>query len=488
MKESPHRKSHIAALSHRAPNNGALAIAAMLLSIGLFGCDKTPEEFRWSSEIESAPGSNYKSALDYGEQQFCELTRQTIHFSHPQVSVYSNAAPPKVVTAPLTLKDLSDHAQASVVDAEAANPSHATQLRANLAKGLADSVAVTQGLSDPFRFDRTLIVTVIKGTDALPGDRLIWTRIFVQPENFQFANYSIPASDLQTQKIASIEDTTTQKVSGTFGASAPLPIKPTVSVTPDFEHASKADADLSQQYQNLGVDIQPDFVRIYRESERGLDVSGNTLLNVTLIANQAMRSEELVLIGSNPHLYDGAEPLPPGKASIEVQPQYPLLHRPLMARVWMLYEARKIISGRGSYDEGSQSVMLVRDASDYDTKANKPGLLMPIMTADEVSPAIWKIVNIDDHEDILAGVKGGIPRSLVFTDFGAATQVAHWIRETGARSIGPNLVLTYTSKRGGGEASLAVSKRSDPSPPIQVDTCKRQGSDKPSNVNADMAE
>jgi hypothetical protein len=502
MKRGLMKSHHTFARTRKPVRFGAAAITAAVLVACLSGCNNPPEGYRWSSRRDDVIKDNFTNAILYGEAEVRRLTEQEVNYKRPQLSIYSNAAAPKAATAALSLKDLSDHAQASVVNAEATKPSQAAQLRENLAKGLANKARATEGLADPFRFDRTLIATVIKGTDAEPGDRLIWTRIFVQPLGFSFANYSITASDLQTDKIASLEDTTTQKISGTFGVSSPIPVKPTISVTPDLEHTSKADADISQQYQNLGVDIQPGFVRIYRESERGLDVSGNTLLSLTLIADQKMASEELVLIGSNPHLFDGAAALSPAKASLDVQPQQPLLHCPLRARVRMQYEKRDILSGRASYDEGKQGVVLVKDASDFDTN-NRPGSLATIMTADEVSPAIWQIVTKIDtkdgntevadpagQQDIQAGVQGGNPRPLLFTDFGTATQLAHWIRETGAKRIGKNLVLTNTTIKGK-SVSLVVKKRwQDPklSSTSQLDDeaivadCIKNGSDGPSNM------
>ena len=57
------------------------------------------------------------------------------------------------------------------------------------------------------------MATVAKGLEWNPGDRMIWTRIFVQPINFAFAGYTVAATDNETVKIASLEATSSRKFS-----------------------------------------------------------------------------------------------------------------------------------------------------------------------------------------------------------------------------------------------------------------------------------
>ena len=62
-----------------------------------------------------------------------------------------------------------------------------------------------RGREGPFRFDRVLVATVAKGAKWDLGDRMIWTRVFVQPINFSFAGYSVAATDNETVKLTSVE-------------------------------------------------------------------------------------------------------------------------------------------------------------------------------------------------------------------------------------------------------------------------------------------
>jgi hypothetical protein len=47
------------------------------------------------------------------------------------------------------------------------------------------------GERDPFRFDRVLVANVAEGVCREPGDRMVWTRVLVEPINFEFAGYSV---------------------------------------------------------------------------------------------------------------------------------------------------------------------------------------------------------------------------------------------------------------------------------------------------------
>ena len=121
--------------------------------------------------------------------------------------------------------------------------------------------------------------------------------------------------------------------------------------------------------------------------------------------------------------------------TVDVLPQVPVPHCALRARVWMLYEERRVDSGRASYDELRQAVTLAHDAQDKQD--------VDIMAADEVSPAVWALKlcttpKCEDKEERLlkAKVQPDPPgpenpdlwRNVVFTDYGVAIRLAHWLR------------------------------------------------------------
>jgi hypothetical protein len=371
-------------------------------------------------------------------------------WTKPNVTVY--AAPVRHQSRAL-LRDLSGDAQARAVDLLAKNLSSPSW--SELRKALIDDAH--SGIDDPFHFNRTLVATVTKGTQWEPGDRMIWTRVFVQPINFKFAGYTVAATDNETAKITSIEATTSQKISAQIGATVPGLTAPAASVDPSEEHAVKTKSDIAAQYERLGIDILPGFLRIIRESGTGGDVVGNTRISLAIetdpwTVQKRYPTEEIpainddvVLVVTGMHINDGADDLTGKAASLTVIPQTQLPHCRLLARIWMLYEQRRITKGREFYDESRQTVELYRDAT-------QPADV-EIMGADDVAP-FWVIRIVppgqtaSEQKSEKTKVLGtmlppdGQFRELAFTDYLEASQLAGWVRRNRGAQIGTR-ILNY---------------------------------------------
>ena len=339
---------------------GIIAIIILSAAAGagaLFGFSGPPSvQLRWKNadEVKPVPDPIYKELVDRDNSH---------HWESPTVTVYSApySAPHP---SPLTLKDLSDNGQAHAIDFVFKAPPGPRTAWQELISTIGGSSGEPDRV-DPYRADRVLIATVVKGLDTLPGDRLLWTRVFVQPINFEFAGYTVAATDSKSIKIASIESSSNAKLSITGAAEAGV-AKPDVGQ--EFERTQKATADINEQYENLGIDIQPRFLRIIRESAPGGDVAGNTAIQLSMVTDpsriwcdevgencppkpskrppQKTKDEKevddrLVLLVSSAHLSDGET-----NPRISVLPQAALPHCPLKAKVWMLYQIRHIKRGR----------------------------------------------------------------------------------------------------------------------------------------------
>ena len=146
------------------------------------------------------------------------------------------------------------------------------------------------------------------------------------------------------------------------------------------------------------------------------------------------------------------------KPSIDVLPQAPVPHCPLRAMVWMLYEQRHIEAGRKYYDEARQAISFVRDkdAEQY----------VDIVSADDVSPAVWTLKicagqcdpNGNDPNLQAYVSAGGQKRDLVFTDYGEAVKLAHWLRYERPGVTLNKLQFTYPVA---GQASLVPFKKTE---------------------------
>ena len=471
---------------------------------------------RWRLLTASKLSDCYRTLSDplpsqYGEcfhSEQAPIPRMPGNWNRPHVSVYSVAPIPR--SAP-TLRDLGDRGQEEAIRFLENNGALKTKAWIDLQDALNYSATSDIGEKDPFRFDRVFVATVAKGLDWNPGDRMMWTRIFVQPINFAFVGYSVAATDSETVKIASLESTSSKKFSADLSATIPGMEAPKASAGAGGEQSVKTTADVNAQYEKLGIDITRSFLRIIRESETGGDAVGNTTISLTAMTDAQLiwkqfpgdkcdpkattpqlsikdkchhgplaqtedkdvadslkaTDEDLVLLVTGFHPDGGSlssasdvKSTKEGEKSqansaIDVLPLVPVPHCALKARVWTLYEKRKVEGDTNNfYDESRQDVELIRDAEDKTD--------VEVMSADEVSPAVWSL-RICDPSGCDAGplkllqatVKGngekdrktiGVMRNVVFIDYGKAAAVAHWLR--GAQQTTPdrsNYTFNYPS-------------------------------------------
>lgn len=427
---------------------GLLAAAAVVLIWWSFAGSAEQVARRWKAGGRVTETDTFRQLVKPPEVRSTDgpiLWKET-DWREPHIAVYSVPAPSPPPHQHPTLRDLGENGQAHAIDFLAKDPASEQQSWRQLQSALMDERDFAPGEKDPFRFDRILVATVTKGAQWDPGHRMAWTRVFVQPINFSFAGYTVAATENEKVKVTSVEATNTRKFSADIGLTIPSVEGPKASLGPSNEHTVKTTSDITTQYERLGIDITPNFLRIVRESETGGDVVGNTLVSLSLITNpstiqkrypkdeyKAPLGEDLVLQVTAGHLQDGAVELEPEQASITVLPQAPLPHCALRARIWMLYEQRHIEKGREYFDESLQSVSLLRAAEEQKD--------IDFMGPDDVSPAVWSIQVLENGSDqantntqnaetkfLRARVGLGPWRELVFTDYGLATKLAHWVR------------------------------------------------------------
>lgn len=404
----------------------------LVITLSLSGCPH-PENQRW------ADTPNYVVDGKVAEVLKDVKTATEIDWSKPQVNVYSHASPPKDEPN-LSIKDISDRGQAAFIEAMTRPNIKPDDFRSILAKPFASDSQISLTPKKIHNvFNRTLVATVTKGLDAKPGDRLMWTSILIKPNNFSFGGYTVFATDNQVINIEHVQDQTTNSIQGQVSATLPSPAQPNVGITTKYENQYTTSADINEQYTKNSVDILPNYLRIYRESERNLDVAGNTLIDLSAIidpkkwhktANGATPIESRVLLASNPDLRKNGKLLAPKDANIDLTLVLSSPHCPLTAQVSMIYQMREIISHRDSYQEGEQEVEIKKNAT--------PWKNVEIVSADEVHPSTWEIISDKDKIPIMAQTANGETLKLAFSDFETAFEVAEWMKKRRARSIGKN--------------------------------------------------
>ena len=397
--------------------------------------DRDHEPLRWKNDkVNIEERGNFSTYL----KTIPAVDSTPPNWEKPHVSVYSVRSQ-KHLHNHLTLSDLSESGQAHAIDFLMKYPK--TESWSDIQRAFMGNDNEIN-LPDPFQFNRVLISTITKGATWEPGDRMVWTRVFVQPINFTFKDYFVAATENETIKIANVEDSQVRNLSVHLGSASSTGTSPKIEgqvpdIAANSERSIKTIEDINTQYEKLGIDIMPEFLRIVREGERGSDVVGNTTLSISIVTDPATirkltphdvpqaQKENLVLLVTNTHLESGASELDASNgASIVVSPLDALPHCPLRARVWMLYEWRQIVKGRKYYDEFRHDIKLIRDV-DMTREVE-------IVNADDVSPTVWSIEvipsNGNKHKLRARVPPNGVWRELVFRESGQAAALAHWIR------------------------------------------------------------
>jgi hypothetical protein len=317
-----------------------------------------------------------------------------------------------------------------------------------------DSTQATQDTSSDFALPHVSVYSVPNVKPSRPhptllelGDRAQVRAIDAiehsSGSKVRFAAYTIAATENETVKVSSVEAQNTRKLSADIGLAIPGMDGSKIGVSPSRESTIKTTSDVSTQYERLGIDIMPTFLRVIRESAAGGDVIGNTTVAVSMTTDpelileqskiRALPDPQIHLVVTGLHLDDeGKEP------SMEVLPLVPLPHCALRANISAVYEQCHVHSGREFYDESRQQVVFIHDVDD-----ERP---VKIIGADDVSPFVWRVQLVPDkmypdnswtgRRALNARFKGtGSWRQLVFSEYGRAVNLTHWVRTHAGQTI-----------------------------------------------------
>ncbi|MBB3589358.1 hypothetical protein [Sphingomonas sp. BK481] len=414
----------------------------------LAGC-ASPEERRWAK--------GYSPVID---RLPAPPTASEFEWRKPSVALYSF---PTLASGnpPASLKDLSDQGQAAFIETMTATGAKPEDIRDALARPIAQKAAQSEGTAAvEGSYKQTLVATVSRGWDAGPADRLVRTWIEVTPLNFVFDGYTVIATDNQLLNIAQITNTSTASLQAQLGrttsdTTATTTTAPPVTsvltdvlgtsagVTGNLSNQRVTNATINQQYMKLGADILPTELRILRESERNLDISGNTLIALTMridprrwrrdlppsplqLEERSQRVTRLRLASDSGVLQS------PGDITLEVTLQKSPPSCPLIADVHLYYELRQVTGNPSTYVEGKQK-------ADYKRGVYKKERV-ELVPATTVRRPSWHLYGRSDAELTLRDVFGqNLP--LDFTSYEQARNFADWLNRNASaiKSSGLNL-------------------------------------------------
>lgn len=367
----------------------------------------------------------------------------------PTLQVYA-FAPPRADATGTTIRDFSDQAQASIVDAYAAKVADPDALRKALTAPLAASAS--REVDDRTKLSRTLVVAISKGLDSQPGDRLVRTVVSIVPvadddnkPSFEFAGYNVATTDNRIQDIARIEEKTdlsltgslTPKIGGFGDNRAEGSVGSTRTTT----------ADIVQQYEHLHVDITPAELVITRESERGLDVVGNTLVALTLAGGRGSNSVVAYSVSAQ-KLFEGGKPLDPDVVTFLPSSLSMFTRKDLKVKATLTFVLRRIKQGREYYTEGKQVVELVNGVTHPigpDGKELPDGSVL--IRASDAQPNMFIVCgNNPENKAVMAETVDYQRRIVLYESLDEARSMAAWLKQAKSFSVGSDGVTLVFGK------------------------------------------
>ncbi len=392
---------------------------ALLILPAVAGCMFTPSSARWANNPELPVGD-----------------------TAPSVSVYLAPADPP---AARKMSDLSDAAQEAYVAALAKMAKNPSDLRAELAKPIAGADA--EGMQDNTKLNRTLVISIAKGAYR-PADRILATSITIEPRNFSFSGYSVVSTEYETIDISDVtlsrDSTFSAKFTPKFGGSVDGPLEVGATTSRGIEEKFNISRRIPKPY----VEIEPCKLVLKQESERGLDISGTTLIKLTLVANTflsaggrsggvtgdcrvPMMGSRVQFVGSAPSIEKNGVPLSPSEASLRLIPQHNLRMGALKADVSMRYVMRQVLTGGATYSEDDDHVRIIDGVIERGP--------IDVLSGSDFTTPLWGIcVSDGPYRDvnIAADLRNGTGGELLFDSLLAATNMASWMANQRAWSIG----------------------------------------------------
>lgn len=310
----------------------------------------------------------------------------------------------------LSVKGLPERAAGAYIAALATKEKSSDDLRAALAKAIASPKATRDTTLAP----RVLVVGVERETPR-PGDRLVSTIVSIRPaEPFRFVDYQQAATDRAFIDIGQVSVTDQQSASigvapGAASMAEGLTASLAASRTRAASRAVRGESDLS-------VDVSPELVRIYRTGVEGRDLTGDTLVKLSLRLPTA--DERTYALADADLRDDKGVPTPPDKLRIKLKFISLVPARDLWVCARLAYEDRTVVDGARSYDEGRQSVAL--------KSGETPWTAYLVAPAEELETPLWVV--LDRSGGALAFDDGVQVNTLTFDDYDAAAAFLAWTR------------------------------------------------------------
>jgi hypothetical protein len=267
------------------------------------------------------------------------------------------------------------------------------------------------------------VVVGVEREAARPGDRLLSTIVSIRPAGpaFHFVDYQQAATDRAVIDIGQVS--ITDQLSGSVGV-APGALSTAEGVTANLAASrTKAASRAIRGESDLTVDVSPDLIRIYRTGAEGRDLTGDTLVKLSL-REPPSDARTYALADADLRDEKGA-PMPTDKLLIKLKFVTLVPARNLWVCARLAYEDRVVVDGAKSYDEGRQSVVL--------KSGETPWTPYLVASAEELEIPLWVVE--DKAGGALALDDGMAVNTLTFDDYDAAVDFLAWAQHARAERV-----------------------------------------------------
>lgn len=374
--------------------------------------------------------------IEYGRRS---LNEPRIPMRDPVVTVSSTAQAPKTPDA------APDGALGKTeVRLDFRNPNAATV--AALKKALEPDEEPPKFNGNRSVLKRTIVATVSRG-EYRPADRFVNFRLRIEPANFAFTGYTGTATDYTSIDVENLSLAKTNSAGLEVSGDTPIAKK----ITASADRVLTETGVVKARIENATTNIDDRTLDIYREAERGIDLAGNTLVNVSVTAkpeeadNVIKHDYVVTAIGID----DDGKPLPADKASLKTTGLAYLQPQDLTARVTFDYVLRRVLTKSNEYSEHNQTVRYEAGECVMDGAV--------IVPARDLDVPRWTIATVENGKPRFSvdidGELGEQP--LTFVSYADAARVAKWMMKQRAVRIGDSTL--WVSVPPGGRQRLDKS-------------------------------
>jgi hypothetical protein len=375
---------------------------------------------------------------------------------YPAVSVY--LAPTDPPGKP-KVTDLSDKGQAALITELGRLSKTPDAFKANYTKFFSKPSGTNV---DNTVMDRMLVISISKGIYR-PANRIAEAAITIVPKDFSFAGYSLVATQYGSYDLDKVDVKNDYSGSAELNPTLSGSVKGPLDIKAAIDHSAEHTYTVAEVAPKPTVEILPCRLILREWSQPNQDLSGTSLVKITLIANSLTSSAPpnadatdcrkgrgnttFRLVATETHLAKDGKLLSPDQASLEVglvESNRNSLH----AKVSMNYVLRHVLSGGSTVIEDDDTVSIL-------TGTVTAGENVELVDGALGRQALWGLC--EGPSGLVAHLPNGQSGQLLFDSLSNATEMLSWLSATKARSVGTTrLSLVRSNPEGYPSLSLCA--------------------------------